>query len=218
MNNLLENRRDFLRNAAMAAIALPLFSGCEGVLLAKDTKIDLLERIRKNARERGAEGMGAIEVPRNVSSKTVLSTETDKGEPMVISGRVYQSDGKTPAPNTLIYLYHTDFEGYYGRRPDEPKHGKYRGWMLTDGEGRYSFITIKPAPYPVNRFAAHIHMTVTTEKTREDWIDSILFEGDPLISTQERATAGQRGGYNPILTLRKGDGGMLYGTRDIKLA
>lgn len=217
MNNLLENRRDFLKHAAMAALAFPLLTGCEGQLFAGETASGILERIRKNTKARGVEGMGAIDFPANVTSKTVLSTETDKGEPMVISGRVYQKDGKTPAPNTLIYLYHTDFEGYYGRKPDEPKHGKYRGWMLTDREGRYSFITIKPAPYPENRFAAHIHMTTTTETASEAWIDSILFEGDRLISSHERSTAGQRGGFNPILTLKKGEGGMLSGTRDVRL-
>lgn len=217
MNNLIENRRDFLKQATMAALAMPLLIGCGSRSLAGETSSDVFDRIRKNAQGRNAEGMGAIDFPANVGTKTVLSTETDKGESMVISGRVYQNHGKTPAPNTLIYLYHTDFEGYYGRKPDEPKHGRYRGWMLTDREGRYSFISIKPAPYPENRFAAHIHMTVTTEALREDWIDSILFEGDRLISSHERSGAGKKGGFNPILSLKKGEGGLLYGTRDIQL-
>jgi protocatechuate 3,4-dioxygenase, beta subunit len=152
-----------------------------------------------------------------VSWKTVLSNETNKDEPMEISGTVFQADGKTPASNTLIYLYHTDFEGYYGRKKDEHKHGRYRGWMLTDKEGRYSFKSIKPAPYPENRFAAHIHMTVTTAKTREDWIDSILFEGDRLISQQERNMAGKKGGFQPILLLEKGKDALLRATRNIQL-
>ena len=138
-------------------------------------------------------------------------------ELMKISGTVYQPDGKTPAANTLIYLYHTDIEGYYGRTSEEHKHGRYRGWMLTNKDGRYAFVTIKPAPYPVNRFAAHIHMTVTTPTAREDWIDSILFEGDNLISSREREEAGRRGGFNPIVSLKKGDGGLYYATRDIQL-
>lgn len=218
MSYLIENRRDFLKRASMTAIAVPFLIGCKSdTSLAGSAESDILSLIKKNAQGRTAEGMGAIDVPANVGVKTVLSTETDKGEPMNISGTVYQKDGKTPAPNTLIYLYHTDFEGYYGRRPDEPKHGRYRGWMLTDKTGRYSFNSIKPAPYPVNRFAAHIHMTVTTEKMREDWIDSILFEGDRLISSQERSGAGRKGGFNPIVSLRKGEGGLLFGTRDIQL-
>ena len=46
------------------------------------------------------------------------------------------ADGKRGAPNVLIYLYHTDIEGYYGRN-GEHKHGRYRGWLLTDADGRY---------------------------------------------------------------------------------
>jgi protocatechuate 3,4-dioxygenase beta subunit len=217
MTNLIETRRDFLKNASMAAVAFPIIIGCQGGTSAQIGESELLKRIRQNARPLGAEGMGAVDFPLNVRAKTVLSNETDKGEPIKIRGTVYKADGKTPAPNTLIYLYHTDFEGYYGRSSNEHKHGRYRGWMLTNPDGTYAFNTIKPAPYPVNRFAAHIHMTVTTETAREDWIDSILFEGDKLISSHERESSGKRGGFNPILTLTRGEGGLLYGTRDIRL-
>lgn len=217
MNNLIENRRVFLRQAATAAFALPFMIGCQGSTSAQAGESDILKRIRQNARPRGTEGMGAIDFPLNVGTKIVISNETDKGEAVKIRGTVYKADGKTPAPNTLIYLYHTDFEGYYGRDPKQHKHGRYRGWMLTNQNGSYAFNTIKPAPYPENRFAAHIHMTVTTETAQETWIDSILFEGDRLISAVERSNAGKRGGFNPILTLTKGDGGLLYGTRDIQL-
>jgi protocatechuate 3,4-dioxygenase beta subunit len=217
MNYLTENRRNFLKKASMTAFAVPFLIGCKGDTSLAQNYSDVLSRILKNAQPRGAEGMGAIDAPVNVGVNTVLSNETDKGEPIKISGIVYQADGKTPAPNTLIYLYHTDFEGYYGRKTGEHKHGRYRGWMLTDKQGRYAFNTIKAAPYPENRWAAHIHMTVTTEKMREDWIDSILFEGDRLIYAGERSNAGKRGGFNPIVTLTKRTDGLLYGTRDIQL-
>jgi len=211
------SRRDFIRNAIITTAALPLLVGCKSQTLAEGAKPDILELIKKNAQSRGAEAMGAIDVPMNVSWTTTLSNEKDKGEPMEISGTIYQPDGKTIAPNTLIYLYHTDFEGYYGRTSSEHKHGRYRGWMLTDKNGRYSLRSIKAAPYPENRFAAHIHMTVTGVKQREDWIDSILFEGDRLISTRERETAGSKGGFMPIVALTKGSDGILRGTRDIRL-
>jgi protocatechuate 3,4-dioxygenase beta subunit len=46
--------------------------------------------------------MGAVDAPANVSWKTILSTDSDKGEKMLVSGTVFQPDGKTPAPNVLI--------------------------------------------------------------------------------------------------------------------
>lgn len=57
-------------------------------------------------------------------------------------------------------------------------------------------------------------MTVTTPETREDWIDSILFEGDSLITKRERES--RKVGFNPILTLER-SGGLLSGVRDIAL-
>ena len=212
-----ENRRDFLKKAIIAATALPLITSCRSDAIAQRSGNEVLDAIRKNARPRGAEAMGAIDFPDKIGPKFDLASDKDKGELMKISGTVYRPDGKTPAASTLIYLYHTDTEGYYGRSSNEHKHGRYRGWMLTNREGRYAFVTIKPAPYPEQRWAAHIHMTVTTPTAREDWIDSILFEGDRLISSRERDEAGRRGGFNPIVSLKKGDGGLYYATRDIQL-
>jgi protocatechuate 3,4-dioxygenase, beta subunit len=213
-----EDRREFLKRALIAASAMPLLASCGGDAVAQATNDTVLDSIKRNAIQNpNGEWNGAVSVPPDVSSMTVLSNESDKGEPVEISGTVYRPDGKTPAPNVLIYIYHTDFEGYYGRGNGIHKHGKYRGWMLTDKAGKYSFRTIKAAPYPVNRFAAHIHMTLTTAAIKEDWVDSILFEGDRLISVQERAGAGRKGGFNPIVSFEKGANGLLRATRDLQL-
>lgn len=210
----MENRRDFLKRAALSA-AIPLIANCR--IFAANDSPDVLSLIRKNARPVGAEGMGAIDAPANVSSKTILSTAADTGEKILISGTVYETDGKTPVPNALIYLYHTDIEGFYGRSRNEPKHGRYRGWLLTDRQGRYEFQTIKPAPYPTKQFAAHIHMTLTTADRKEDWFDNILFDGDPLISERERKEAGSKGGFQPILKLEKSANGIWTARRDVQL-
>jgi len=117
----------------------------------------------------------------------------------------------------LIYFYHTDSEGFYGRGNGEIRHGHFRGWMLTDMQGRYEFSSIIPAAYPERKFAAHVHMTLTTKELKEASIDSILFEGDTLISPRERETAGQKGGFNPIVKLEKGANGIWQARRDIQL-
>lgn len=211
-----ESRRRFLKQASLAAFAFPLLINCKSDALAQKNENELLSLIKKNALPASAEGMGAIDVPDNVSWKTALAKRSEKDEPMIISGTVYEAGGKTPAPNVLIYFYHTDSEGIYGRS-GEHKHGHFRGWMLTDARGRYEFSSIKPAIYPVRKFAAHVHMTITGKNFREDWIDSILFEDDRLISAKEREQAGKRGGFNPILKLEKGSDGVLRGVRNIQL-
>lgn len=210
------NRRDFI-SLGTAALAFPLLFGCRSNMLAQKAGDDRLHSILRNAiTGSGCNWCGAKDAPANVSSKTTLAGPGDRGEPLLVAGTVYHADGTTPAPNTLIYLYHTDVNGYYGRG-NEPPHGRFRGWLLTDENGGYVFRTIKPAPYPELRFAAHIHMTVTTETRREDWIDSILFDGDQLISANERRDAGNRGGFDPILKLERRPDGLLVGRRDIKL-
>ena len=216
MNQPNENRRAFLRRATLAAAGVPFLLNCRGETLAQKSPPDLLAAIKRNAVAHDGEWNGAKDAPADVSWRTALAQPNERGEPLLISGTVYQSDGTTPAPHVLLYLYHTDVDGFYGRR-GEPRHGRYRGWLLTDARGRYELRTIKAAPYPERRFAAHIHMTVTTAALKEDWIDSILFEGDRLISAREREEAGRKGGFNPILRLEKGGDGVLRGTRDIKL-
>ncbi len=217
MENLITDRRQFLRQASMAALALPLLAGCKGETWASQaTESDALAAIRKNALPAGGQWSGAIEAPADVSWRTVLATAKEEGEPILISGTVYQTDGKTPAPNTLIYLYHTDVHGIYGRA-GQHRHGKFRGWMLTDAKGRYEFRSIRPASYPDTTQSQHVHMTVTTVDRREDWIDSILFEGDRFLTTREREQAGRRGGFQPIVRLEKDASGIARAVRDIRL-
>jgi protocatechuate 3,4-dioxygenase, beta subunit len=209
------SRREFIRNAAITA-AFPFLLNCKSPALAGDDAASVLARLRKNAQSRGATAMGAIDVPDNVSWRMAFPVTKEDGEPMIISGTVYKTDGKTPAPNTLIYFYHTDKYGIYGRE-GQPQHGRFRGWMLTDAKGRYEFVSIRPASYPNSTQSQHVHMTVTTIDSREDWIDSILFEGDKFLTTREREWSGKRGGFNPIVTLEKGKDGIMRATRDIQL-
>lgn len=217
MNLERENRRDFLKRASLFALSMPLLLGCRDSTLAQRKEAeDVLDLIRKNARQSGVQGMGAADVPDGVTWQTALKPKTDDGVPLRITGTVYGPDEKTPAPNVLVYFYHTDIEGIYGRA-GEHKHGHYRGWLLTDARGRYEFRTIRPASYPNTTISSHVHMTVTGTDFREDWIDTILFEGDKYLTAAERARAGRKGGFNPILTLEKQADGYWHGVRDIRI-
>lgn len=212
----MENRRNFLKRTTLLA-TLPFIVNCKS--LAADNKPDVLSLIKKNAvTDPASNWTGAKDAPLDVSWKTVLSEASDKGEKIRISGIVYQPDGKTPAPDILIYLYHTNVQGYYGRGDGEHPHGRHHGWMLTDAKGRYEFSSIKPGQYPNRNTPAHIHFTLTGINFKEDWIDDIWFEGDNLITPEiTRKQLIGKGGFNSILKLEKDANGISHGRRDIRL-
>ena len=108
----------------------------------------------------------------------------------------------------------------YPKRSDETgnarRHGYLRGWLRTDSAGRYRIETIRPGTYPSRDEPAHIHMTVTPPGGDEAWIDSILFEDDPLVTPAHRARLENRGGPG-IVRVARDASGVLSATRDITL-
>jgi protocatechuate 3,4-dioxygenase beta subunit len=143
----------------------------------------------------------------------------EKGSKLAINGIVYKADGKTPAPDVIIYIYHTDQTGIYPTKGDEKgwakRHGYLRGWMKTNAKGEYKFFTLKPAPYPGGAAPAHIHVTIKEPDKNEYWIDEYLFDDDPLLTRQDRAQQKLRGGNGILKTIKGGD--ILKAQRDIYL-
>lgn len=138
---------------------------------------------------------------------------------MVVTGTVFQSDGKTPAAGVIVYAYHTNRDGIYPTKGNEKgwarRHGYIRGWTKTDEDGRYTFYTFRPETYPSRSEPAHVHLTIKEPNKQEYWIDSILFEGDPLITEKVRKSKGNRCGSG-IIGLQQKDG-YLIANRDIYL-
>lgn len=156
-------------------------------------------------------------MPKVMLSETIIGSKTEPGEPMIIEGTIFKKDGKTPAPGIVLYVYHTDAEGYYSNLPGEKaiQHGHLRGWMKTGRDGKYKFTTIRPAAYPGRDVPAHVHPLVKEPGLTLYYIDDYLFEGDPLLTESERRKQQKRGG-NGMITLTKKDG-VWYGKRDIIL-
>ncbi|TMI94807.1 MAG: intradiol ring-cleavage dioxygenase [Bacteroidetes bacterium] len=142
----------------------------------------------------------------------------DKGRKLAINGVVYKSDG-TPAPNVIIYVYHTDQTGIYPKKGDETgwgkRHGYIRGWMRTNEKGEYKFFTLRPAAYPGRQVPEHIHVTIKEPDKNEYWIDEYLFDDDPLLTDKERKNCQDRGGSGIIKV--KDVGNMLKAERNIYL-
>ena len=158
-------------------------------------------------------------MPSTLNWQTQISPAGEKGDPLVITGTIFKSDGKIPAPGVILYLYHTDAKGEYSPSPgqqDAKRHGHLRGWMKTDAQGRYKFTTIRPASYPEGRNPQHIHPLVYESDKGYYWIDEYLFEDDPFLTEKERSSQQGRGGVG-IIKLTKNAAGTWTGSRDIVL-
>lgn len=158
-------------------------------------------------------------------SKKLSWTDTlpgynDAGPKMEVSGTIFKPDGKTPAADVILYIYHTDREGIYPTKGDESgwakRHGYIRGWIKTDKTGRYKFYTLRPGAYPGRENPEHIHATIKEPGISEYWIDEYLFDDDPILNKKERDAQQKRGG-NGIIKLTKNSNGVLIAKRDIIL-
>lgn len=167
--------------------------GCEGVFEFDDTKL---------------------------TSVDTLPDFGDVGPKLKISGTIYQSDGRTPAKNVILYLYHTDQKGIYAKKGNETgwakSHGYIRGWIKTDHQGSYTFYTLKPASYPDRSISAHIHPTVLEPNGKYYWLTDYYFRDDPFLTSQERTPKNPRGGTSGVLDLTR-TGDLWIGTRDFIL-
>jgi protocatechuate 3,4-dioxygenase beta subunit len=158
-------------------------------------------------------------MPAELGWQTSIAGEDEPGEPLEMRGVIYRSDGKTPAPDVILYVYHTDAKGLYSPAPGQAhglRHGHLRGWMKTDRQGRYRFRTIRPAPYPNGRIPAHIHPIVKEPRRNEYYIDEYVFGDDPLVTSKERGRMEDRGSSGVVDLIRNKEG-VWVGHRDIIL-
>jgi protocatechuate 3,4-dioxygenase beta subunit len=163
----------------------------------------------------GGAPCGSCIAPANLSWKTVVTAAEEPGEPLIISGKISQPDGK-PAEGVVLFIYHTDATGYYNEK-DDASHPRLKGWMKIGGNGRYEFRTIKPAPYPHRTTPAHIHAHVYGPQYSERSIDDYWFEGDPFITAKELATRKEAGTSPAVVSLKRNGEGVWQGVRDITL-
>ncbi len=212
------NRRDFIKSVSMCAAALPALSFGALSLSGCSAQTDVIAQTTRLPYSAGPGSMpcSSCIAPKNISWQTTIATKDEKGEPLIISGTIYQPDGVTSAEGVVLFVYHTDSTGYYNKE-DDAYNPRLRGYMKTGKDGKYEFKTIKPAPYPKRTTPAHIHAQIYSSQIPEYSIDEYWFEGDPFITPEEKAKLTGRGGFNSIIKLTRSEDGILRGVRNIKL-
>ncbi len=164
-------------------------------------------------------------MPSKVGAEDTSPAWSRPGQRLILTGRVVQSDGLTPAPGIVLYYYHTDTLGRYRHIPGEERsmppdtlgrtHGSIRGWVRTGIDGRYTIRTARPGAYPGGSEPAHIHATILEPGREPYYIDDFVFDDDPLLTTRERRRRENRGGSGVVRLVHSGDA--LIGERDIIL-
>jgi protocatechuate 3,4-dioxygenase beta subunit len=113
-----------------------------------------------------------------------------QGERIIVTGRVLDSDGR-PVHNALVEVWQTNAAGRYAHAKDQhpaPLDPNFTGAgrCLTDADGRYRFVTVKPGAYPWKNHPnawrpAHIHFSVFGTAFTQRLVTQMYFPGDPLM-------------------------------------
>lgn len=137
---------------------------------------------------------GPVYPYRRIDTSDSDLTRQHEGEPLgeriIVQGRVLDEDGR-PIPNTLVEVWQANAAGRYAHRVDDhpaPLDPNFSGAgrTLTDADGRYRFVTVKPGAYPwlnhPNAWRpAHIHFSLFGTSFLSRLITQMYFPGDPLM-------------------------------------
>jgi protocatechuate 3,4-dioxygenase beta subunit len=124
------------------------------------------------------------------------------GERIIVSGRVIDENGR-PVPSTLVEVWQANAAGRYRHqndRHDAPLDPNFSGCgrVITDADGRYRFVTIRPGAYPWRNHhnawrPAHIHFSLFGRAFATRLVTQMYFPGDPLLPLDPifNSTAGE---------------------------
>lgn len=133
---------------------------------------------------------GFDDIKANDFDLTAQHTGAPLGERIIVSGRVLDANGR-PIAHTLVEVWQANSAGRYLHKGDQhnaPLDPNFTGAgrTMTDAEGRYRFVTIKPGAYPWrNHYNAwrprHIHFSLFGPAFATRLVTQMYFPGDPLL-------------------------------------
>jgi len=134
---------------------------------------------------------GHDEITETSSDLTRQHAGEPLGERITVSGRVLDEGGK-PVTNTLVEIWQTNAAGLYFHKKDQhhaPLDPNFTGGgrALTDSNGCYRFVTVKPGAYPWRNHdnawrPAHIHFSLFGADFGSRLVTQMYFPGDPLLA------------------------------------
>ena len=134
---------------------------------------------------------GHSDIAETDNDLTSQHTGAPLGERIIVTGRVLDDRGR-PVANTLVEIWQANACGRYRHQSDN--HGAPldpnftgAGRTLTDANGAYRFVTIKPGAYPWQNHdnawrPAHIHFSLFGTAFATRLVTQMYFPGDPLFA------------------------------------
>lgn len=112
-----------------------------------------------------------------------------QGQRITVHGQVRDSDGE-PVPHTLVEVWQANAAGRYRHTGDNwpaPLDPYFTGVgrAMTDAEGHYRFVTVRPGAYPWKNHRnawrpAHIHFSLFGQAFTQRLVTQMYFPEDPL--------------------------------------
>jgi len=195
------NRREALHRLSLASGALAL--GPSATLAAQQTPLPPIAPRGLDATFVWQWQIAQRQRPAVVDTVTRLAEPDEPGQPLTIRGQLFHVDGWTPAAHAIVFAYHTDRTGVYtGPGTNRARPWRLRGWARTDADGRFTFQTIRPAPYPTRDESAHVHLTADGPGIVGQVVESLRFADDELNTAAQReasAALGRFGYIRPVV-------------------
>lgn len=129
---------------------------------------------------------------------TAQHAGTPLGQRIIVSGRVLD-EARRPVADTLVEVWQANSAGRYIHAKDQwdaPVDPNFTGAgrVLTDAEGRYRFVTVRPGAYPWGNHPnawrpAHIHLSLLGPAFATRLVTQMYFPDDPLIDLDPIANA-----------------------------
>lgn len=134
--------------------------------------------------------LGESRVEPGEADLTAGFADEPQGQRIVVHGQVLDGDGR-PLRDSLIEVWQANAAGRYRHAVDDhpaPLDPNFNGVgrCLTDADGRYRFVTIRPGAYPWrNHFnawrPAHIHFSLFGRAFAQRLVTQMYFPGDELL-------------------------------------
>ena len=176
---------------------LILFLSLFNLLTACNGQTNSNKTVRSEARNTAMVGGGCegcelmyVAMPTEIHSVHESPGWTSGKQKLIVTGKIFQQDGRTPAANVTVYYWHTNDQGLYATDDEKPgqalAHGRLRGWVKSDDSGNYTIKTSRPAAYPNDRIPQHIHLSIKEPDITNEYFADLYFEDDPLYPAHQK--------------------------------